>query len=118
MNTYADEFDEESAQWVVVQAFGRACKVEKAPLTASARAEHWSSCVKEYALRHFVFMRPGFEPAFVVRDEDVQYLVRAFGKIGPEGRKTAEAAARVGGYRASVDYALAEYARIGNGEAA
>jgi hypothetical protein len=102
----------------VAKAFGRACKAELAPLAASARAEHWSSCVKEYALRHLVFMRSGSESGFAVRDEDVQYLVRAFGKLGPEGRKIAEAAARVGGYRASVDYALAEYGRVERGDAA
>jgi hypothetical protein len=63
---------------------------------SSARAEHWSSVVRE-AVGTSVY--------------SVSYLVAAFGALGPEGRKTAEAAYRLGGWRASVDYALAEYAR-------
>lgn len=92
------------------RVFNLACDAEGVPKKerASARKEHWSSVVRQAIPPRI----PGasLEAGQVL---DARLLVWMFGRVGPEGRKTAEAAARLGGWRAAVDYVVAECARIG-----
>jgi hypothetical protein len=98
--------EEDERAWV----FNLACDAEGVPkkARASARKEHWSSVVQQAIPPAF----PGisFEGAQL---EAARHLVWMFGRVGPEGRNVAEAAARLGGWKAAVDYVVAECARLG-----
>lgn len=88
--------------------FRAACDAEGVPRKgrASLWAEHWSSVVR------------AAQKAGGYAFHDLRHLVWVFGRVGPEGRATAEAAARLGGWKASVDFVVAECAQLGDADLA